>query len=402
VGKFDYKALSYAIALFVALDFSVLAANYWIDDDLTQYAVSINLAGRQRMLSQRITKTLLELQQENSEEQRRIIDHELREAVLLFDRTLSGFANGGRVQGSNGEMVELQRIAYPSAAELVSEAMRIWQPVRANILPYIDSEALLPQDAIRLANRQMLRANLSLLDLMNRLTSSEEAQSIKRTHYLRGIQTGMFVFALLTFFVIVRRLHILARNAFRLGRHFAELATRDALTGLCNRMELNHALEREFDATRRKNGGMAVLLMDLDGFKQVNDTRGHEAGDEVLRVVAARISSVMRTDDIVARLGGDEFVMICPGMSDESSARIMSERLIAAINQPIEIGNEHVHVGVSVGIAFYYEDAHSADELVRQADQAMYAAKLAGRNRFLFFSGKCPFLPEDLETVCKK
>jgi diguanylate cyclase (GGDEF)-like protein len=121
-----------------------------------------------------------------------------------------------------------------------------------------------------------------------------------------------------------------------------------------------------------------------------------------LRVVAARISSVMRTDDIVARLGGDEFVMICPGMSDESSARIMSERLIAAINQPIEIGNEHVHVGVSVGIAFYYEDAHSADELVRQADQAMYAAKLAGRNRFLFFSGKCPFLPEDLETVCKK
>lgn len=386
VSQFDSKKFSRAIFSFILLDLSVLAINFWIASEVAHYAVSINLAGRQRMLSQRITKTLLQLHQPNAAESSRTIENELRDAIHQFDQTLSAFESGGTVVGSDGRLVALRGVEPGQSAILVSQALRIWKPVRENILPFTGRETPIPHVAIELMGKQMLQNNLQLLDLMNRLASNMESDSTARANMLQRVQAGVFFLALLNFLMIVRRLHGLSNNAFKLSRHFAELAIRDPLTGLFNRREFDDALEREFASARRRKGSMAVLLMDLDGFKQVNDTNGHEAGDTVLCTVAARISEVMRANDTVARIGGDEFMMICPDMSDERHAAILSQRLIDVINQPIELDATSVSVGASIGIAFCSDRLHGAEELIREADQAMYTAKKAGRNRYVFAS----------------
>lgn len=381
------KVLSGAIILFILLDLSVPATNLWIADEMAQYAVSINMAGRQRMLTQRITKTLLQLEHAEFTSTNQALEEELNKAARQFDQVLNGFASGGMVDSGAG-LVELHPANAHQTEQLIHEALKIWKPIRENILPSGHGVTATEQDVIALAKTQMLKSNLRLLDLMNQLTYIQEQKSIKRVDRLRSVQIIVFVLSLIIFLVIVRRLHELTRHAFGLGRHFEELATRDSLTGLRNRREFNVALEREYASAKRKNDGMAVLLMDLDGFKQVNDTHGHDAGDKVLRDVATRMTEMMRTNDTIARMGGDEFVIICPDMSDESSAATFSQRLIDNINLPITIGATDVHVGASVGITFYSDHIHGPDELIKLADQAMYAAKFAGRNRYMFASSK--------------
>ena len=387
VREFDTRKLSRAILLFFVLDLSVLAINFWIAGEVAQDAVSINLAGRQRMLTQRITKALLQLQQPATGVSRSPIEKELRDAVRLFDQTLSAFERGGVVTGGDGRMVGLRRVDTGQAAMLVSQALSVWEPVRRNILPLAESEAAIPVDVIESASRQMLQSNQQLLDLMNQLASGLERDSMARANILRIVQAAVFSLALLIFVVIVLGFRAQARHAVAMGKHYAALATRDTLTGLFNRREFNDALEREFASARRRKGSMALLLLDLDGFKQVNDTHGHAAGDKVLCAVSSRISEVARANDTVARIGGDEFVLICPDMSDEESAATLSQRLIEAINLPIDIGAAHVRIGVSIGIAFCTEQVTWAEEMIRQADQAMYTAKKSGRNRYHFAAG---------------
>lgn len=384
--NFAPTKLSRVILLFIVLDFSVLAINFWIAGEMTQDAVSSNLVGRQRMLSQRITKALLWLQLPNSELTRNSIERELRDAVRQFDQTLSGLEHGGTVTGGDGRLVELRRVDANKAVAMVTMALHIWEPIRSILIPYNGGATPMPKEAIELASQQMMQNNLLLLELMNQLAFRMESASVTRANTLRAVQTVVFFLALLNFFLIVRLLRAQARKAAALGKHYAALATRDTLTGLFNRREFNDAMEREFASARRRKGGMALLLMDLDGFKHVNDINGHAAGDKVLCAVSSRISDVARANDTVSRIGGDEFVLICPDMSDEGSAATLSQRLIDAINHPIDIGNAHVQVGVSIGIAFCTERATGAEGMIRQADQAMYTAKKAGRNRYCFAS----------------
>lgn len=385
LNKSESKKLSRSVLLFVALDLSMLVINFRIADEVAHYSVSINLSGRQRMLSQRITKTLLQLQQNSSVENRQTVEQEFREAVRQFDRTLSVLETGGSVTNSDGRLIKLHRLDSGEAGVLLSQTLQVWTPMRENIVPLIAHGAPLTRDVIELASTQMLQKNLQLLELMDRLAFSQENESKERANLLRVVQLAVFILALLNFMVIVRYLHELTHQAFGRSRHFAELAMRDPLTGLFNRREFDNALKREFASARCLNTGMAVLALDLDGFKKANDTHGHEAGDQVLRVVSSRISEIMRANDTLARIGGDEFVLLCPGISDEDSASALSQRLIAAIGQPIEIGDAHVQVGASIGIAFISERINAPEELIREADKAMYAAKQAGRNRYVFY-----------------
>ena len=380
--------LLHTIALFIFLDFSLLAFNFWIADQVAHDAVAINLAGRQRMLTQRIAKTLLQHRQFGSTESHLDIEQELRGAVLLFDRTLTGFERGGEVMGGDGKMVELRRVNSGHAAELVGQALKIWHPIREKIYPYTSQQTFIPQDVIDLVEQQMLQHNLTLLALMNELASSMESDSRGQANMLRSVQTVVFFLAMLNFFVIVRQLQARAREALSLGQHYAALASRDPLTGLFNRREFGYALERELASAQRRNSGMALLLLDLDEFKPVNDNYGHVAGDKVLCEVAARMTGIARSNDTVARMGGDEFVLICPDISDANSAAILSQRLIDAINQPINIGDRFVQVGASIGISLYSAQVRTADEMIRQADQAMYAVKQSGRNRYMIAAGK--------------
>jgi diguanylate cyclase (GGDEF)-like protein len=119
---------------------------------------------------------------------------------------------------------------------------------------------------------------------------------------------------------------------------------------------------------------LAVLFVDLDDFKDVNDNEGHAAGDQLLRVVARRLSETIRPGDLVARLGGDEFALLLQGVPDSAAAMATAERVVTALAEPVQMGNSPVHVGASVGLAMRQDDS-TFDRLLREADVAMYAAK---------------------------
>ena len=159
------------------------------------------------------------------------------------------------------------------------------------------------------------------------------------------------------------------------------LAERDALTGLWNR----RGLERHVAALspgRRTGTGLALLLLDLDGFKQVNDSYGHEAGDLVLREVANQITAVVRHDDVVARLGGDEFVLVLKGIGSPEGATVVGNKLVAALGHPIPLTHgRSARIGASVGIAFSLDRKEPLESLLHRADMAMYAAKGAGKSQ---------------------
>ncbi len=160
----------------------------------------------------------------------------------------------------------------------------------------------------------------------------------------------------------------------------------DALTGLPNRALLADRLHQSMAQAQRRNQSLAVAFLDLDGFKAVNDRHGHEAGDQLLIALAARMKQALREGDTLARLGGDEFVAVLLDLSDIESSIPTLARLLAAAAQVVPIGALELQVSASVGVTFYpqREDV-DADQLLRQADQAMYQAKLAGKNRYHVF-----------------
>ncbi len=160
----------------------------------------------------------------------------------------------------------------------------------------------------------------------------------------------------------------------------------DQLTALPNRHMFHDRLAQEMKKARREGLLLALLFIDLDGFKQVNDRYGHEQGDALLVEAAARITACVRATDTLARLGGDEFVVIVPGLDHAASADRVAHNIIASLRQPFRLDGGDGSVSASVGIALFPSDASDAAELLRHADQAMYAAKNAGRNRFHYFT----------------
>lgn len=163
-----------------------------------------------------------------------------------------------------------------------------------------------------------------------------------------------------------------------------KLAYRDDLTGLPNRISLLDRFQLELAHARRGRTGLGVMYLDLDGFKSVNDIHGHEAGDHVLKVTARRLASTLRAGDTVARLGGDEFVLLLPAVSSVDEARRVGEKLVAAIEQPIEWPGSELNVSASIGLALYPLDGDEPETLLRRADKAMYRAKSAGQGRIDF------------------
>src|SRR5664279_440681 len=162
------------------------------------------------------------------------------------------------------------------------------------------------------------------------------------------------------------------------------LAYHEELTGLPNRSVLTERLSDMIAFAELESHKVAVMFIDLDGFKAVNDRLGHAAGDVLLKTVAQQLQGLVRSTDLVARVGGDEFVALLRNIRSEEAVARIACSMIAAINEPLDLHGETAHVGVSIGIAMYPSGGGNAADLVRKADEAMYAAKAAGKNTYRF------------------
>jgi diguanylate cyclase (GGDEF)-like protein len=161
-----------------------------------------------------------------------------------------------------------------------------------------------------------------------------------------------------------------------------QLALYDQLTGLPNRTMFYERLTALLPQARRTKSEMALLFIDLDGFKVVNDTLGHSIGDQLLQEVGKRLRACIRESDTAARMGGDEFTVILNNLQDSEQTTNIAEKIINAINQPMHLNGKICKVGASIGIAIYPNHAENAHDLVRAADSAMYHAKASGKNAY--------------------
>ncbi|MET0014852.1 MAG: diguanylate cyclase [Sedimenticola sp.] len=170
------------------------------------------------------------------------------------------------------------------------------------------------------------------------------------------------------------------------NKALTRLANYDSLTGLPNRTLFSERLKMAMAHARRNRCRIALLFMDLDGFKEVNDRHGHESGDLVLQETAKRLQNCLREEDTVGRMGGDEFTVILNNLADREDAAGVAEKLIQAIDEPYEIADEIQQIGISIGVAIYPEDTEVMDTLMQYADDAMYRVKRSGKNSFRYYS----------------
>jgi GGDEF domain-containing protein len=180
--------------------------------------------------------------------------------------------------------------------------------------------------------------------------------------------------------------------------HLSRLANFDSLTGLPNRAMFHTLLNKAITEAQATGQGFALMFLDLDRFKAINDSLGHEAGDRLLQQVARRLSGQLRQDDAlvrfgigdedgtVFRLGGDEFTVLLRKVSQRDAAEAVARRILSSLAAPIDVGKDQIQVSSSIGISMFPADGGDADQLVTQADAAMYRAKSQGRNTFCFFS----------------
>jgi diguanylate cyclase (GGDEF)-like protein len=201
---------------------------------------------------------------------------------------------------------------------------------------------------------------------------------------LGGLLTSASILVFLLYREIRKTRRLLARTEESRAR-IEHLAHHDSLTGLPNRRLFEDRLVQALAVAARARRRLALLYLDLDGFKEINDTLGHRAGDELLRAVAERLATTIRGGDTIARLGGDEFAVIQIELRMPPDAAVLAERLMDAAAKPLRVGQHDVVVGASVGIALYPDDGGTADELRANADVALYSAKAAGRARMAYY-----------------
>ena len=224
------------------------------------------------------------------------------------------------------------------------------------------------------------------------------AVTAEPAHKLRALQSGAKDFVSKPFdlaevltrvhnMLEVRLLHEAARNY---GKMLESLALNDPLTGLANRRLLADRMSMALVHARRDKSAMAVVYLDLDGFKQINDTLGHGAGDNLLKMVAGRLVATVREEDTVARLGGDEFIIALWHVSDADYAISVASRAIEMVSQPYDIEGNPVSITTSAGVSIYPDHGEDAETLMKSADLALYEAKSAGRNTYRISERRVP------------
>ena len=292
----------------------------------------------------------------------------LRNQQVIFDAAGEGiaFVQSGRIERANGALAQMLGVSHAwlrgrSAEDILADAAD-WQ----RILEVTRTAAQHGESA----NREvMLRAPEGAAttrgawsQLTARLVGSDEEAE-----------------AMILVLTDITPLKQREEKAWHQANH-------DELTGLPNRRLLVENARRLLSVAMRRDRLAAVMVLDLDGFKDVNDAFGHAYGDALLRRVSMRMSMALREYDLIARTGGDEFAILLPEIDDLGAARIVAEKLIAAASEDIQTGDRLSHMGASVGIAVFPTDGQDFDSLLRRADAAMYASKQGGKNRCTFAS----------------
>lgn len=204
-----------------------------------------------------------------------------------------------------------------------------------------------------------------------------------------GLVNVLVVVSVIVLVLLVFLARQVAANAVQREQTAAlvySMAYKDTLTELPNRRLFEDRLKHDVANAQRTGKKVAALFLDLDHFKEVNDTLGHEAGDQLLQQVARRLEKLARKSDTVARLGGDEFIILLGNLEEAQGADFVAKKVIEEISAPFSIAGHDVHVGTSVGIAIYPSDTEVLDQLIAGADKALYRAKQEGRNRFVRYA----------------
>jgi diguanylate cyclase (GGDEF)-like protein len=209
-------------------------------------------------------------------------------------------------------------------------------------------------------------------------------------HKLRALQAGAKDFISKPFELaeVLARVHnmlevrLLHEAACNHGKMLELLALNDPLTGLANRRLLAERMSMALIHARRSKSAMAVVYLDLDGFKRINDTLGHDTGDVLLKIVAKRLVATVREEDLVARLGGDEFAIALWDVSATGDAATAASKVIEAVSRPYIIEGHTIHITISAGVGIYPVHGEDMDTLMKSADLAMYEAKRAGKNTY--------------------
>jgi diguanylate cyclase (GGDEF)-like protein len=222
------------------------------------------------------------------------------------------------------------------------------------------------------------------------------AVALDRNGLVALVLSGSLLVVAIGFFVV---LFDRVTEREKAAAKIAHLAYHDALTGLSNRSVLEHHLCRNIEIAQSTGEFLAVICVDLDGFKAVNDTHGHAAGDQLLIQVAGRLQSVLRRDELIARVGGDEFIVLQKGGSQPRDAGIAADRIIKALEEPFVVFGATVTIGASVGIAVFPKDANSATELTKKADAALYRAKSSGRGAAHFYDPSIGAILQERQLV---
>ncbi|RDE24171.1 EAL domain-containing protein [Motiliproteus coralliicola] len=203
----------------------------------------------------------------------------------------------------------------------------------------------------------------------------------------------------------------MSQELYQSQQRIQNLAYIDTLTGLPNRALFQRNLDQAVAQSERDNHTLALLFIDLDNFKPINDNMGHQAGDKLLRMIAQRLLLNLRSSDLAglidhehpdsnfSRLGGDEFTVLLPRLDAAHQAGIVAERIIGAVTQPFELDDQTIYIGASIGIALWPEDARSTEQLISHADQAMYEAKNRGKNCFKYFSPNIGQRSREMATI---
>lgn len=226
--------------------------------------------------------------------------------------------------------------------------------------------------------RKALRGASDRLSLqVNRQTNEQIQLWASRDAYVRALLVGTMV-VLIGLAIAFRQSQLRARSD---RARIEQLAHFDSLTGLANRSLLEDRLSRAMALANRNGAPLALLLFDLDGFKNVNDTLGHAAGDRLLEQVAARAKTCVRASDMLGRIGGDEFLVILPD-TDREGARAVAVKLLDAMAHPFDLKAGRASLGVSIGGGFLPGPSRDGDSLIREADGALYSSKRQGKNRY--------------------